>query len=60
MSQLLAYTAFLLIGFGLGGLVGAGLSIFYFKRKIDRMMSNPMQAAGEMMDGLIDDDIQDP
>lgn len=59
MSELLGYIAFLLVGFGLGGLAGLGLAVYYFKRRMQRMMNNPMQAAGNLMEGLMDDDLQD-
>jgi len=51
--------------FFLGNFVGAGLTAYYAKKKLEKLKQNPMNAVGDMMSGMMqemtekeDDDLQ--
>ena len=45
--------------FILGMIVGAGITAYYVKKKLDKLKQNPMQAMGDAMDDMMEE-LEDP
>lgn len=49
MNQTLIYLGIFLVAFGLGGLAGIGLTVWKYKRMMQELVENPLDAfSGEL------------